>query len=77
MRLRLNKNVELKDLEPFGFKNGIYERVTANGTGLYKVVITRNNKNIQVYTANGIIAGSLQCLIYDLTKANLVHKVED
>lgn len=77
MRLRLCKNIDLKDLEKFGFKDGVFIRKDKNGNVIYKVVITKNNKNVQVYTLNGIIAGSLQCLIYELTKADYVYEVEE
>lgn len=77
MRLRLCKNIELKDLEKFGFQNGVFTRTDKNENVIYQVVITRNNKNVQVYTNNGVICGSLQCLIYDLTKDGYVYKVEE
>ena len=77
MKLRLCKNIDLKDLEKFGFKDGVFIRKDKNGNVIYKVVITKNNRNVQVYTLNGAIAGSLQCLIYELTKADYVYEVEE
>lgn len=77
MYLRLKEGVELKELEPFGFKEGIYAHKDVSGMREYLVFVSAINRNIQIRAIDGFIAGSLQCLIYDLTKEGLVYKVED
>lgn len=75
--LKVKDNVDLKELEKYGFKNGIYERMK-NDTLLYWVVITSKHRYIQIRSnVCGFIniAGSLQDLIYDLINAGLVEKV--
>lgn len=79
--LKIKDDVDLKELEKFGFtKNsrGNYDyRRYIDGILAYRVYITKNHQYIQIqlYDVN-IIAGSLQKLIYDLIKADLVEVVE-
>lgn len=75
--LKLVDGVELDELEYFGFKDGVFTR-TIHDVILYQVVVTRNHKYIQIKNMNcSAICSSLQLLIYNLTKANLVEEVED
>ena len=77
MALRIKDNVDLKELEKFGFKtdeyNLWYEYHTETN---YKDCIMMNtrNKYIGLYqTYNGYSYG----ILYDLIKADLVEKVEE
>lgn len=85
MALRIKDNVDLKELEKFGFKaisfnnnnfyGAVYERFLDNVL-VYKIVITAKHKYIQIrdgYFDN--IAGSLQDVLFDLIQARLVEKV--
>ena len=80
--LKIKDDVDLKELEKFGFKRRyrncyeylreIHEHVA------YRVYTTSNHGYIQVEVFEPMkIAGSLQCLIYDLIQAGLVEKVEE
>ena len=72
--LKLKENVDLKELEKFGFVNGNYVRKLENEY-LYRVVVSRNHRYIQIQVFEpSIIAGSLQTLIYDLTKSDIIEK---
>ena len=76
--LKLKDDVKLEQLEKYGFKNGIYQRIKNNQV-LYWVVITSTHRYIQIrlnLTGFINIAGSLQDLIYDLIQAGLVEKVD-
>jgi len=78
--LKLKDNVDLKELEKFGFvnENGSYryERIMSDGL-VYVLYLTKNHKYIQIEIIQPcIIAGSLQCLLYDLIKDGLVEVVE-
>lgn len=75
-RLRLKKCYTEKDLEKYGFVNGLYTRKLDDEI-LYQVVCTTRNKNIQIHTNACTIARSLQLLIYDLIVDGLVEKVEE
>ncbi len=75
MFIKIRDNVDLKELEKFGFKNGIYQRII-KGNLSYMVVVTSTHRYLQIKYAQGHIAGSLQTLIYDLIEAGLVEKVE-
>ena len=79
MRLRLKPEVKISDLTEYGFKNGIYTRENPDHPyyPLYELVVTRNHRYLQLSTNSATIAGSLQCLIYQLTKDGLVEMVED
>jgi hypothetical protein len=83
--LKIKDNVDLKELEKFGFKaysfdrnnfyGAVYERFLDDKL-VYKVVITTNHKYIQIRDGDfANIAGSLQDLLYDLIQAGLVEKV--
>jgi hypothetical protein len=79
--LKIKDNVDLKELEKFGFKRKnekCYEYLRIlNGETAYRVYTTLNHQyiQIQINLAPMIIASSLQVLLYDLIKANLVEKV--
>lgn len=75
-RLRLKKCYTEKDLEKYGFCNGVYSRWIDEQL-LYQVICTPRNKNIQIHTNACTIARSLQLLIYDLIVDGLVEKVEE
>jgi len=73
--LKIKDNVELKELEKFGFENGIYTRVK-NGNILYMVIITSTHRYLQIrHCYADSISGSLQTLLYDLIQAGLVEKI--
>ena len=74
--LKIKDNVDLKELEKFGFESGIYKRIK-NGNLLYMVIITNTHRYLQIRNAHCDIAGSLQILIYDLIQAGLVEKIEE
>lgn len=79
-KLKIKDNVDLKELEKFGFikniqGNYIYKRILKNKL-FYIVYTTSTNKNIQIEILEpGTISSSLQLLIFNLTKAGLVEKV--
>ena len=78
--IKLKDNVTLEDLKKYGFnENGIFSRVK-DDIELYRVVVTKNHKYLQIRSLNCYgyfnIAGSLQDLIFDLIKNDLVEKVE-
>lgn len=79
--LKIKDNVDLKELEKFGFKKNstgvyIYERYLDDILA-YRVYVTRTHHYIQIQCYEvSTIAGRLQDLFYDLTKADLVEKVE-
>ena len=79
--LKIKDNVDLKELEKFGFRyNGYYDiwewnRDGENGVLMYKVYITKRHHNIQIQIGDvGLIAHRLQELLYDLIQAGLVEK---
>lgn len=79
--LKIRDNVDLKELEKFGFKNinniFVYERKIDSQTA-YIVYITKRHRYIQIKTEEqAFIAGSLQTLIYDLIQAGYVEKVKE
>lgn len=77
MALRIKNNVDLKELEKFGFKEINYVNVK-----IYKYendycnIVIGEDKIIHLnhFTVNNIAGLDI---IYDLIKANLVEKVED
>lgn len=86
--LKIKDDVDLKELEKFGFKGksfdrnnfygAVFERFTESDDLLYKVVITPNHHYIQIRDGNfENIDGSLQTLLFDLIQAGLVEKVSD
>ena len=79
--LKIKDNVDLKELEKFGFKHKyekVYEYVREiEGKTAYRVYTTKNHSYLQIETFEPvIIAKRLQDLLYDLIKADLVEKVE-
>lgn len=84
--LKIKDNVELKELEKYGFiklENAIrghkytYIRYDDFGRELYNLYINKNNYIRFRSPESVLIAGSMQDLLYDLIKADLVEKVED
>lgn len=78
-KLKINPEKDLEELEQYGFKiryGNCYEYIREiHGKTAYRVYITPNHRYIQIEILEPlIIAGSLQCLLYDLIKANLVVK---
>ena len=78
--LKIKDNIDLEELERFGFKRryrNCYEYLREiNGEIAYRVYTTPNNAYLQIEVLKPIkIAKTLQILIYDLTKANIVEKV--
>lgn len=78
--LKIKDNVDLKELEKFGFKTNfygvyIYNRLI-NDVLAWRCFITKNHHNIQIEVfEHCVMAKELQCLLYDLIKADLVEKV--
>ena len=86
--LKIKDEIDLKELEKFGFKGKSFDknnfygaffyRFTKNDELLYSVVITSTHHYIQIRDGNfDNIAGSLQDLLFDLIQAGLVEKVEE
>ena len=77
--LKIKDDIQLKELEKFGFENNVYTRKFDSEDGIaYQVVITRHHHYLQIRNGHfGNIAGSLQDLFYDLIQAGLVDKVSD
>ena len=75
--LKIKDNVDLKELEKFGFKvdkyNLWYEYYTKNN---YKdaIIINTRNKRLGLYQTYN---GKSYDVLYDLIQAGLVEKVED
>lgn len=83
--LRIKKEVDLKELEKFGFKKidknyrghkYVWTRQVGE-YGYYSIYINRNNYIRIEISDQAIIAGKLQTKLYDLIKADLVEKVEE
>lgn len=87
--LKIKDNVDLKELEKFGFvkldndcRGHKYSwRRIIDMNGYYELYINKDNK-LSVYIEIGgydyvRIAGKLQTKLYDLIKADLVEKVGD
>ena len=82
MILKIRDEIDLEELEQFGFKRrhrNCYEYLREiNGETVYRVYTTPNHSYLQIEVLKPIkIAKTLQILIYDLTKANIVEKVAD
>ena len=79
--LKIKDNVDLKELEKFGFElcdRGFYkyDRTIENITA-WTIFITRTHHIVQIIVYEPCtMAKELQCLLYDLIKADLVEKVE-
>ena len=79
--LKIKDDVDLKELEKFGFKKEYnqyqFTRITDYGIPMYCIFVTRKHKYIQIKTwGSCMIAGKLQDLLYELIKADLVEVVE-
>lgn len=77
--LKIRDDVDLKELEKFGFRKrykNCYEYIREiQGKTAYRIYTTLNHGYIQIEIFEPLkIAGSLQCLLYDLIKADLVVK---
>ena len=73
--LKVKDNVKLEELEKFGFVGNKYIR-KLYGEIIYMVVITSKHRYLQIkHCYADSIAKTLQELIYDLTKADLIEKV--
>lgn len=77
--LKIRDDINLKELEKFGFKKrykNCYEYIREiEGIPVYRVYTTLRDKYIQVEILKSLkIAGSLQVLLYDLIKADIVVK---
>ena len=82
--LKIKDNVDLKELEEFGFKYdenyGVWkwDRLDKDGIPFYQVYITKRHHNIQIRIGYvSYIAHRLQELLYDLIQAGLVEKVSE
>lgn len=77
--LRLKENVDLKKLKKYGFEceDGVWKYFREiDGIVCYYVVVTMKHHNIQIVVNEPCrIAGTLQCLLYDLIKDGLVEVV--
>ena len=74
--IRLKDNIDIKQLERFGFVDGVYTRIK-DGRWMYEVYVTPNHRFLQIKVYNHcIIAHRLQELLFDLTMAGLIEKVE-
>ncbi len=79
--LKIRDNVDLKELEKFGFEeNGFYYSKTFNFE-YYKVEIHIEKDRKYLIIKNDYYDSNYDCyipsLIYDLIKANLIEKVEE
>ena len=80
--LKIKDNVDLKELEKYGFEFCDrefyrYDR-TIDGTLAWTLYITKTHHNIQIKVYEPCtMAKELQCLLYDLIKADLVEKVDE
>lgn len=80
--LKIKDNVDLKELEKFGFKQRYkkcYEYIREiDGITAYRIYTTLNHTYLHIEILRPIkIAKTLQNLLYDLIQANLVEKVEE
>lgn len=82
MGLRIKQNVDLKELEKFGFKHREgksyeYIRELDNKTA-YRIYTTKKHAYIQIEIFEPmVIAKGVQNILYDLIQAGLVEKVEE
>lgn len=80
--LKIRDGVDLKELEKFGFKTNFYGNYQYNrlidDVLVWRCFITKNHHYIQIIVYEPCtMAKQLQCLLYDLIKADLVEKVDD
>ena len=77
--LKIKSNIDLKELEKFGFieEYNWYEKEKEFCTGdLLRYFINKNNRTIEVSTYDGVEL-CLDNTLYDLIKADLVEKVDE
>ena len=79
--LKIKDNVDLKELEKYGFEKDIFGGYTKirriEETIVYTMRITPTNRYLQINLFDrAIIASSLQTTIYDLIQDGLIEKVE-
>lgn len=78
--LKIKDDVDLEELEKFGFKHRYgkcYEYIRElNGKVAYRIYTTKNHANLQIEIFEPMImAQKVQDLLYDLIKTDLVEKV--
>ena len=81
--LKIKDDVDLKELEKFGFFKDylvdtlVYRKVIKKEIGMLRqeceIIIWKENRNIDVYTTKGL----LDTVLYDLIIAGLVEKIEE
>ena len=79
MALRIKSNVDLKELEKFGFTEETrwYEKIIKyKWNDILYIYVDKDNKGIQISTYDGYDT-YLDNTLYDLIKADLVEKVSD
>ena len=79
--LKIKDNVDLKELEKYGFRiNGLFDYTKRVGN-VTVMCTTKNDKCKELYlfreTESAYIDGTDLDTLYDLIKADLVEKVED
>ena len=79
--LKIKDNVDLKELEKFGFKKyeyGEYSSYHQTKKENAEIIIEKDRYiSINPYGENDIIKNSLLDILYDLIKADLVEKVDE
>ncbi len=79
--LKVKNNLDLKELEMYGFKKYEYEEYSSYHKTKKEnaEIIIEKDKYISInpYGENDIIRNSLLDILYDLIKADLVVKVEE
>ena len=76
--LKIKDNIDLKELEKFGFKLKLDDnksRYIEKNTLQYKLIIMCNTKQILVWSFGSY--GEISNILYDLIKADLVEKVDE
>ena len=77
--LKIRDNIDLKELEKFGFKKGFDDYYIQDNN--YNVIIQFNKENKIIRTRttdyNFLQVRATWNIIYDLIKADLVEKVDD
>lgn len=74
-KLRLKKEYTHKNLSMLGFVNGIYTRKDNNGNLLYRIICTKQKKNIIIQLFSMNVLGSLQWVLFDLISKGYLEKV--
>ena len=81
MALRIKSNIDLQELEKYGFKKDSYSPSKIEGEYDYTYEFLRIDiSNREVFLSSGVdeINGDLEILkLYDLIKADMVEKVEE